>query len=425
MGAGLGVYRAVTGTAGALLVPAVRLLAPRGGALRMSLSAPPDPAAAARGSVWIHAASMGEMVAARRWAHALAASGHRTPFYLTARTATGLARARSETEGMAVAAIAPLDLPSLVRKTLRALAPARLDLVETEIWPNLLLEARRAGAPVVFVSATVSPATAARLARFGLGGPALLGEGVWVLAQSSAAAGRFRGLGVPEGRIAVVGDLKAEPPVEKALAPPSRRRLVAFGSIRPGEEAAATTAARVLATSNLRLLAAPRHEAARPALRAALERDGFALIERDSAAAAAEPLGAWLERLASSPGGTVGILATRGELARAYEEAAIALAGGSFADYGGHNAIEPAARGCPVIVGPRHGEILPAVEALDAWGGVRVVRDGGDLAEALTAWIGSPGSRDAAGEGASRAAAEASRSAERAIEALRSMGLAA
>src|SRR5512143_2178323 len=170
MGAGLGLYRAATGAAGMFLVPPLRLFAPGEGTLRASLRAPAGDAQAARGAAWIHAASMGEMVAARRWAETLAGAGARTPFYVTARTAAGLARARADLGPLAVAGIAPLDFPGVVRTALRAVAPRRLDIVETEIWPNLLTEAARARVPVLFVSATVSAATASNLARLGLAG---------------------------------------------------------------------------------------------------------------------------------------------------------------------------------------------------------------------------------------------------------------
>jgi 3-deoxy-D-manno-octulosonic-acid transferase len=198
---------------------------------------------------------------------------------------------------------------------------------------------------------------------------------------------------------------------------------VIFGSLRPGEELVAFTAARVLAGTGLRLLVAPRHRAGEAGARAALVGLGLSIVSRDETSARAEPLAAWLARLASAPAATVGMLCTRGELGAAYESAAIALVGGSFAPYGGHSALEPAARGCPVIVGPNHGEILPAVEGLLAHGGARVVCGGGELAGALAEWSGAPSLRDAAGEGARRAAAEASRSAERALAALHAFGL--
>jgi 3-deoxy-D-manno-octulosonic-acid transferase len=424
--AGLALYRAVTGAAGLLLGPPLRAFAPRNGALRAALREPRADVLAARGSTWIHAASMGEMVAARRWAETLAGAGARTPFYVTARTAAGLARARAELDTLGAAGIAPLDFPGVVRATIRAVAPRRLDIVETEIWPNLLVEAARARVPVLFVSATVSAATASRLARLGVAGRGLFGGGdggIRVLAQSTGAAGRFAALGVPGERITVVGDLKAEPPFAGFLPPPSARPLVAFGSMRPGEEEPVVTAAHALAGTGLRLLVAPRHPEGVVSVEARLAREGFRVSKRDDAAARRETLDAWLAGLASTGAAAVGILATRGELGAAYGAAAAAIVGGTFAAYGGHNALEPAARRCPVIVGPHHEDIQAAVESLTGCGAARLVRSGGELAAALQAWARDPAARDAAGASAARVAAEAARSAERALAALRAFGL--
>lgn len=426
MAAGITFYRALMSTTEALLRAPVRLLTPPGSPLRAALTPPGEPAAAARGSVWIHAASMGEVVAARRWAEVLACHGARVPFYLTTRTATGLVRARAELSRTAVAAIAPFDGPHTVREALASVAPARLDVVETEIWPNWIRAARATGVPVVFVSATLSERSARGLRRMGVDRAGLLSEGVWVLAQSRTHAERFRGLGVPEANIAVVGDVKAEPPVEEPLPPPFRRRFVVFGSLRPGEEEAAVAVVRALREGPPRLgfIVAPRHAGGARRARAALQRAGCAVDVRNERSRTREPLRAWLDRLAERPRERVGLLVTRGELAAAYADAAIAVVGGTFAPYGGHNVLEPAARGCPVIVGTHFEEILPALEALAPEGAVEVVPDAAQLGALLSLWILKPERLDAAGAGARRAAASAAGAAERAFDALRSFGLA-
>lgn len=422
---GVTLYRALMGAAEALLAGPVRLLAPPQAPLRACLTPPGASAEPARGSAWIHAASMGEMVAARRWVEALARHGERVPVYLTTRTAAGLRRARADLAGTAVAAIAPFDGPRSVRATLARLSPRRLDILETEIWPNLILEARASRLPVVFVSATLSERSARGLRGLGVGRAGLLVEGVWVLAQSRPYAERFRALGVPEERIAVVGDVKAEPPVEDELPPPFRRRFVVFGSLRPGEEAAAVAAVAALRDANARIgfLIAPRHASGLEAARAALRRAGFSVDVRDERGRVRESLAAWLNRLAERPLDRVGLLATRGELPTVYADAAVAIVGGTFAPYGGHNVLEPAARGCPVIVGKHFKEILPAMEALAPEGGVEVVPDARQLGALLSLLIRTPERLDALGAGARRAAAAAAGASERAYEALRAFGL--
>lgn len=426
MAAGVSLYRALAGTAEVVLRPVVRWLYPPGSRLRASLT-PPDESCAARGSVWLHAASMGEVLAARRWAGALAAHGAKLPFYLTTRTASGLARARSELRDTAVAAVAPFDGPRTIRDVFRFLAPARVDIVETEIWPIWIREAREARVPVVFVSATLSERSARGLDRLGVGRTALLREGVWVLAQSRPHAERFRALGVPEARVAVVGDVKAEPPTEAPLAPPFRRRFVVFGSMRPGEEEAVVAAARAVEGGRPRRLGfivAPRHSEGVRRARSALRRAGFRVDARKERDRSRQPLGAWLNRLAERPGERVGLLATHGELPEAYGDAAIAVVGGTFAPFGGHNVLEPAARGCPIIVGTHFEEILPALEALAPEGAVEVVPDASQLGGLLSLWILKPDRLDTAGAGARRGAASAARALDRAYDALCSFGLA-
>ena len=365
---------------------------------------------------------MGEVLAARRWVDTLEAHGCRPPFLLTTRTRSGLARARAELQGRVLARIAPADLPGPVRAVLRHMVPCRLDILETEIWPNLIHEARRARVPVLFVSATVSERTLRRLLASGLAGPALLGDGVWVLAQSEGDAGRFRALGVPAERVAVTGDLKAEPPVARG-APPSRRAAVVFGSLRPGEEKAAVAVARAATARGLACLLAPRHEEGAVRARAALEAAGLRALVREEGSRAGQPLRAWIDAIASEPGGAVGVLATRGELAAAYEAAALAVVGGTFADFGGHNVLEPAARGCPVVVGPHHTAVEPAVRALRSAGALEIACDAAEAGRLVGTWLDAPDRIDGAGEAARRVAEDASQAAERAYEAVHAFGL--
>jgi 3-deoxy-D-manno-octulosonic-acid transferase len=419
---GFSLYRAGTVVAGFLLAPLLRLAAPRGSTLRLSLAPPGEELAGASGSIWIHASSMGEVVAARRWVDTLVAHGCRPPFLLTTRTQSGLARARAEIRDRVLARIAPADLPGPVRAVLRRAFPCRLDILETEVWPNLIHEARRARVPVLFVSATVSEHSLHRLRASGLAGPGLLGEGVWVLAQSELDAARFRALGVPAERVAVTGDLKAEPSAPPGP-PPSRRGAVVLGSLRPGEEEAALAVARAAAARGRACLLAPRHEKGAVRVRAALEAAGLRAVVREEGSRGGETLRAWADAVVSQRGGAVGVLATRGELAAAYEVAAVAVVGGTFADFGGHNVLEPAARGCPVVVGPHHAAIVPAVAALRSAGALEIAGDAAQAARLVGEWLDAPDRLDRAGEAARRVVEEASRAAERAYEAVHDFGL--
>jgi 3-deoxy-D-manno-octulosonic-acid transferase len=272
------------------------------------------------------------------------------------------------------------------------------------------------------VSATVSERTRARLLRWGFAGRGVFGEGVWVLAQSEQHAERFRSLGVPSGRIAVTGDLKAERPAEGASQGVAERPAVVVGSLRPGEEGVAVALARGLAREGNRVLVvAPRHREGLTRALAALEREGIAVsVRREEDRGTA--MGGWIAGLRAG-GPRVGILATQGELPSAYQSAALAIVGGTFAPYGGHNALEPAARGCGVAVGPHAGAIEESVELLASEGAVLRVGDAADGAGQVLSLLRNPDALRRMGEGAVRAATAASESARRSLQALERFGL--
>ena len=413
---GLAAYRGAATLAGAAS-PILRGFGGRGSAWRQAFSGATADVAAAAGSVWVHAASLGEVVAARTWVTALLASGQRAPVLLTTRTSRGLNRARAELGDRVVARVAPLDLPQLLRSFLHAAAPWRLDVIETEIWPHLITESRRRAVAVVFVSATVSERTRAGLVRWGISGPRLFGDGVWVLAQSERHADRFRSLGVPAERIAVTGDLKAEAPVEGASRDPASRPAVVFGSLRPGEETMVPALHRAVQAQGRVLVVAPRHEEGTARVLATLGREGIASAlrrERDPS------LAGWIDGL----GAGVGVLVTQGELPRAYESAAIAIVGGTFAPHGGHNALEPAARGCAVLAGPHADSIQESLDLLAGEGALIRAKNGEDAVASVVALLDDAPRLRAMGQGAARAAARASDSARRSLLALDRFGLA-
>lgn len=423
-------YRLLTGAAG-IAAPVLAPFGRKGGAWRESLTGASEETSRAAGSVWIHAASLGEVGAARNWARALVASGVRPPLLVTTRTRTGLARARRELDDIAASRFAPADLPRLLRAFLDQAAPFRIDVIETEIWPNLLYEAGRAGVAVVFVSATVSERTVRRLRAFGVAGERYFGGRVYALPRSEEDAERFRLLGIPADRVRVIGDLKADEAGTAISAPgagPARRRVVVFGSLRPGEERTARAVAAALAALPDRpvLVVAPRHDEGRESARRAFAEAGFAVSERsehDRTRSPISPISEWIDALAARGGTRAGLLATKGELPDAYALAEVAILGGTFAAFGGHNVLEAAARGCPVIVGPHHGEVAAAVESLVDEGGGAIARDEAEAAALAAAWMADSkfGPRSAA---ALRAAAGAGGAAQRAIAALTAWGLA-
>lgn len=450
MAAGLSLYRTGTAIGGAL---AERLLRPFGsaeGALRGGFQAAPPESKVAAGSIWVHGASIGEVGMARTWIDALIGKGERPPLYLTTRTPAGLAWARAELRGRAAASFAPHDFPRTVAARFDAASPRRLDLIETELWPNLMLEARRRGLPVVLVSATVSARTADRLRTFGFAGQSLFGSGVYALPQSQTYAERFLGLGVAPSRIRVIGDLKARAAVRKGehAARFGSRPALVFGSLRPGEEGTARRLAERLESlrdragamgaprearrsiapdfegrSRALLVVAPRHREGELGVKATFRSTPFELVVRDDGSREHQSVGAWIDDVSRRPGPRVAVLATKGELAAAYEHAWGAVVGGTFSRFGGHNVWEPAARGCPVLVGPFHDHVAAAVEAVVQAGGGAVARDGAEQAAVLVEeWMSDP-RLEQLGRLAEGAVSGAAGAAERGLRALEEWGV--
>jgi 3-deoxy-D-manno-octulosonic-acid transferase len=447
VGLGLQAYRAVT----TLLDPLTGPLGRVGGeAWRAGFRGSSPETERAAGSVWIHAASIGEVGAAGPWVRALLDGGYRPPLLFTTRTRPGLDRARSALGEAVAARIAPHDLPGLVGDFLNAACPWRLDLIETELWPNLLLEARHRSIPVLFVGGTVSERSARLLGDFGVAGPHLLGEGVFALPQTERHAERFQSLGVPPERIRVIGDLKADVHAEpgRQRAPFRLRPALVFGSLRPGEERVARTLADAIegylvgygrerlqwaeragvndpfqGRSRALLVVAPRHRKGEQRIRAAFRGSGFQLLVRDEASRRGSGIAEWIDRAASHAGLRVALLATKGELPAAYESAWGAVVGGTFAPYGGHNVWEPAAADCPVIVGPHHGEVSTAVEALLREGAAIVATDGGEhLKRIVEAWLRNEELEEWA-RSAARAVSRAVGAASRGMDAIGEWGL--
>jgi 3-deoxy-D-manno-octulosonic-acid transferase len=333
-----------------------------------------------RARVWIHAASLGEAAAARALAETLARARGDLPILVTSFTPGGYARLRALLPGTIAVRLAPYDCPSAVRRVLREGGVRVLVLVETELWPNLLAQAAHAGIPVVVASGRLGPCTLRRrrLLRALLPDPAHLFA--LVAAQSRADARRFRFLGVPASRVVVAGNLKAEaagPPDRLAFRPAWEKRIPTApvwvaGSTHEGEETIVLAAHRRLLATLPRtvLVLAPRHPRRVPAVRAEALRAGF------------DPV-LWSEERAVPPGGVL-ILDGLGLLPSCYARAGLVFVGGSLVPRGGHDPLEAARVGRPVLIGPYHAHCRDAVLGLGSAGALAVVADGEELVSRLT-----------------------------------------
>lgn len=351
------------------------------------------PADIPRAPVWVHCASMGEVRAAARIVERLAA-----PFLISTMTPTGLALARRLfPDSLAMAA--PLDVAPIARRVMRRIAPRLLIIVETELWPELIFAAAAGNIPVALVSARISDRTAESYRR----GRAIFGPALRAMAaigvQTESDRSRLLAIGADPRRVEITGNLKFDFPAARGSDPAFEAifsqagPLFVAGSTHPGEEIAALQAWRSARTvkPDLRLVIAPRHLERMAAIEALLEKEGVAAVRRS--------------RLTGPPssGVEVILLDTMGELDALYAHADVAFVGGSIAPVGGHNTLEPARHGKPVLFGPHtQNQRLETQRLLEAGAAVRVA-DAIALGEALREILSAPDRAAAMGAAGRRA----------------------
>jgi 3-deoxy-D-manno-octulosonic-acid transferase len=335
---------------------------------RLGLRFPPEltrPHAGTQGAIWLHAVSVGEVLAAVPLAGALKDRYPERRLVVSTTTDTGQVLARERLKFADAIFYFPLDLPGVMRRAMRAVRPALIGVVETEIWPNLLRAAREVGAPVVYVNGRISESSFRGFQRWSL--PSfrrrVLADGSLYLMQSEEDARRAKALGAPAERVIVTGNLKYDliPPagnavvewLEAELKRSGRGPLLVAGSVVAGEEAAVLEAFGLVARKwpQAMLLFAPRRPERFDEAGKMIEDAGWPLIRRsklrlgDSASASA--LGA----INGRAGGVV-LLDSLGELASMYRAADAVFIGGSLVAMGGHNPLESAVFGKAPVFGP-------------------------------------------------------------------------
>ncbi|MGB0063663.1 MAG: 3-deoxy-D-manno-octulosonic acid transferase [Terracidiphilus sp.] len=327
--------------------------------------------AARRPLIWVHAVSVGEVLAVTQLVKTLDAA--LPDFFVAVSTTTGTGQALArERFGADRVFYCPLDLPWAVRAYLRALKPRLLVLAETEFWPNLLDDCYRFGIPVAVVNARISDRSWPRYRRLRRWWAPFLNRLSRVMAQSEVDAERLLAIGCDPARVAVTGNLKfdvraaeeAEATRHLKKASPGLRLVVA-GSTLEGEEAALLEAWPQLLTVDpqLAMVIAPRHPERFAAVAALLERSGHGWTRRS----------AWNARPdeALRPGEIV-LLDTIGELASVYSLASVAFVGGSLVPAGGHNPLEPAQFGVSIVMGPHYANFAAITASLREHDALRV-----------------------------------------------------
>ncbi len=327
-------------------------------------------------SIWIHAVSVGEVIAAGILVPRLREAFPGTRLALSVTTPTGRKVAEERLSGIDDLFYCPFDLSFILRKMLARVRPTALIVIETEIWPNLLREARRAGAVTLLVNGRISDRSFPGYFRIRFFLRRYLKEIDRFLMQGETYARRIEEIGAPRESIRVVGSLKfdaaqdgAAPPSAR-VTPEGRRILVAGSTLDPEERIVFSVFERLrISAPDLFLAIAPRHLPRFDAVWELASARGLRVARRSRGENVGEA--------------DVLVLDTLGELASIYAEADYAFVGGSLASWGGHNIIEPASWGKPVLFGPHMQNFADIARIfLDAGAAIQV-RDEAELESAL------------------------------------------
>lgn len=338
--------------------------------------------------LWLHAVSLGETLAARPLVEAIREHYPNLPLLITTMTPTGSAQVRAiwgDDSADFAHVYAPYDFPQAVRRFLAHWQPRALVIMETELWPNTLVQARARGIPVMLANARLSARSARGYERAGRLGAELMRQLSVVAAQDEATAERFCVLGVPSSQVVCTGSVKFDLEVPSSLADDAARWRVAWSlHQRPVWVAASTHAGEdeiVLAAHRqvlqvhpeALLILVPRHPERFDGVAKLISSQGFSAVRRSSH----EPVTANTQVLLAD---------SMGELLLWLAMSRVALIGGSLlAPGGGHNTLEPLAVGVPTLTGPHFTNFQSINESLLAAGALSVVSGAESLARAVLA----------------------------------------
>ena len=350
--------------------------------------------------IWIHAVSVGEVQAAVPLIRALTERFPDRPLLVTTVTPTGAARVRALFGDRVTHCFIPFEFPHAISRFFDAVNPRAAMIMETEIWPNLYRGCGVRNVPLILVSARISPRSIPGYRRLLPLIRETLSHGIIIAAQSEADADRFLELGASADRTWVTGNIKFDVPADPAIPAQGialRDRL--FGS-RPvwvaastheGEEELLLDSHRRLQAQfpSLLLVLIPRHPERFAAVRELCEKSGFSIVARTANA-----------RCDASD--EVFLVDTMGEVPLFYAASDVAFVGGSLVPIGGHNLLEPAALGLPIVTGPHVFNALDIADKFVELEACRKVRDNQHLVEVVAELLNDSHAARTLGENARR-----------------------
>ncbi|MBR9827746.1 MAG: 3-deoxy-D-manno-octulosonic acid transferase [Oceanospirillales bacterium] len=345
--------------------------------------------------IWVHAVSVGETVAIAPLVRWLLQRYPAHRILITNMTPTGAAQVKSLFGDRVEQRFCPWDLPLALRVFLRRTRPQLCIIVETELWPNLVAQCARAKVPVLLANARLSARSARGYRRFAVLAQPMLQHLDLIAAQNHADAERFIALGMPAERVEVTGSIKFDLQPDAGKVAAGRQLRERLGSGRPvligasthqGEDEILLQAWQQLQSAHpgLVLILVPRHPERFADVARLCRQYSERLVCRSEGAQPDTQTELYLGD-------------TMGELMLLYAAADIAFVGGSFSGTGGHNPLEPAALGVPVVMGPDCFNFQSITDALGEAGGLVRVETPAALTDQLALWLERADQRRAAG----------------------------
>ncbi|MGB5347502.1 MAG: lipid IV(A) 3-deoxy-D-manno-octulosonic acid transferase [Woeseia sp.] len=340
------------------------------------------------GSIWVHAVSVGEVTAAAPLVNDLLQRFPERRLLVTTVTPTGAQRAKGLFGDRIEHCYIPFETPFAVNRFFRSVRPAFALVMETEIWPNLYRGCGIRDIPLILVSARISPRSVNNYRKLLPLFRETLSHGILIAAQSEADAERFLSLGASKERTWVTGNIKFDIEIPAELPQQGRalraelwpgRPVWIAASTHDGEEAQVLDAhAKICEQFPAALLVlVPRHPPRFNTVAALLEKRGVKFVSRTSGATPTAATSAFL-------------VDTMGELPLFYAASDVALVGGTLEPIGGHNLLEPAGLGVPVVTGPHLFNTQQIADMFAEVGASTLVNNSDELAAAVIALLEHP-----------------------------------
>jgi 3-deoxy-D-manno-octulosonic-acid transferase len=346
--------------------------------------------------IWIHAVSVGEVMAAEPLVQALFEQRPDHSILITTVTPTGSARVTALFGNDVAHVYAPYDLPGVVSRFLDRVRPQLAIVMETELWPNLFHACQQRSVPLLLVNARLSEKSVSGYRRVRSLAAQTLSAVTEIAAQSEQDASRFRSLGAAESRITVTGNMKFEQRTPPGLLEQAEilrrdwgvdRAVWVAGSTHEGEDELLLDVFQRLRKqfSNCLLVLVPRHPERFESVAELCRHRGYNTVLRS-------------ERTPCTPETDVFIGDSMGELALFYAASDVAFTGGSLVFHGGHNLLEPAALGVPVVTGSHVFNFVEICELLLQAGACEKVENTAGLLTTLSRWLGDADERQRIGQ---------------------------